>query len=190
MKNLLLSIFAITCLLQWFVPLNMIWSQEKILKEGTVFKFKTRPVDPTDPFRGKYIVLNFEADIFKTSNLEAWEEGDKVYVLIKNDDEGFAQIATIEKTKPLEKVHFIEATIKQIWGKNPYRIQVSYPFERFYMEENKAPEAEKLVRQLMRQTDTQIYAKVWVKAGKAALDDVIVGDESIKTHTKIQLIHQ
>ena len=51
MKKITVFLLAATCLVQWFVPLNMIMQQETVLKEGTPFKFKTQPIDPNDPFR-------------------------------------------------------------------------------------------------------------------------------------------
>ena len=53
-------IFIVVGLVQLFVPANMILNEETILKSGTVYKFKTRPVDPNDPFKGKYINLNYQ----------------------------------------------------------------------------------------------------------------------------------
>ena len=56
MKTLYIFIlFIIVVCAQLFVPSQMIFQQEDVLKTGTAFKFKTQPVDPSDPFKGKYI---------------------------------------------------------------------------------------------------------------------------------------
>ena len=95
MKNITLILLAATFLLQWFVPLNMIMQQETILKEGTVFKFKTQPIDPNDPFRGKFVVLNYKANRFNVSDDQQWIRDEPVFVRIQNDANGFAEIARL-----------------------------------------------------------------------------------------------
>ena len=61
-KRNLILLLLLVCL-QLFVPAKMIYDHEAILNKGKVFKFKTAPVDPSDPIRGKYITLQFEAQI-------------------------------------------------------------------------------------------------------------------------------
>ena len=53
-------IFLAVVLVQLVVPAKMIFDKEVILKTGTIYKFKTQPIDPSDPFRGKYVTLNYE----------------------------------------------------------------------------------------------------------------------------------
>lgn len=180
MKKITLILLVTTFLFQWFVPLNMIMQQETILKEGTTFKFKTEPVDPNDPFRGKFVVLNYAADVVDVSNGQEWFQGAPVYVLIQNDSDGFAEIASIEKVAPTGDVHFIKAEIGYVWGQNPTQVRIKYPFERFYMEENKAPKAEVMFREVWRDSSATIYGLVVVKEGQAALADVLVDGVSIK----------
>jgi len=180
MKKITFILLVTTFLFQWFVPLNMIMQQETILKEGTAFKFITEPVDPNDPFRGKFVVLNYVADVVEASNGQNWFQGEPVYVLIQNDADGFAEIADIEKVPPVGDVHFIKAEIGTVWGQNPARIQIKYPFERFYMEESKAPKAEAMFRDLWRDSSATVYGLVIVNEGKAALEDVLVDGISIK----------
>jgi len=56
-KLFLFLLFGVMVLLQWFVPSKMIWNQEDILTNGELYKFECKPIDPYDPFRGKYITL-------------------------------------------------------------------------------------------------------------------------------------
>jgi uncharacterized membrane-anchored protein len=51
--------FVATALLQAFAPLKMVYDNEMTIRQGTVYKFKTQPIDPSDPFRGKYVSLDF-----------------------------------------------------------------------------------------------------------------------------------
>ena len=95
-KKHILILFAIVALIQLFVPLQMIFGKENIINNGTKYKFKTRPVDPTDPYRGKYITLNYKETSFKTKDT-SWFTNDDIYVKIKTDSLGFAKIDEVGK---------------------------------------------------------------------------------------------
>ncbi|MES2486246.1 MAG: GDYXXLXY domain-containing protein, partial [Bacteroidota bacterium] len=70
--------FALTALLQAFIPLKMVYDNHNVETEGIVFKFKTEPVDPSDPFRGKYITLEFESDSIYANVYPQYEGGENV----------------------------------------------------------------------------------------------------------------
>ena len=86
-----LLLFALVAIAQAFVPLKMIYDSEKIQHEGTVYKFRTQPIDPTDPFRGKYITLKFDAEELPTNDT-TWVSREQVFVYIENDSAGFAKV--------------------------------------------------------------------------------------------------
>ena len=180
MKKIISIGLAATFLLQWFIPLNMIMQQETILKEGTSFKFKTQPIDPNDPFRGKFVVLNYIANQTTIQDGQKWMRGEKVFVKIQEDPDGFATIASLEKVAPTGEKNYVKAEIRQVWGENPVNVRVRYPFERFYMEESKAPKAEAMFRDLWRDSTTTVYGLVVINEGRAALEDVLVDGVSIK----------
>ena len=94
-KIIIVPAFIIMVLLQLYVPAKMILGKEKVLAEGNEFMFKTAPVDPSDPFRGKYIVLTFEENSAQVANAEDWNSGDPVFVSLTKNDEGFAKILSI-----------------------------------------------------------------------------------------------
>ena len=179
MKKITLILLVATFLFQWFVPFNMIMQQENILKEGTPFKFETQPIDPNDPFRGKFVVLNYKANSIEVADGQQWTRGEPVFVRIQNDANGFAEIVSLEKIAPIDDNQYIKATINRVWGKNPVQVSVRYPFERFYMEESKAPKAEAMFRDLWRDSSTTVYGLVVVHQGAAALEDVLVDGVSI-----------
>lgn len=157
----------------------MIMQQENILKEGTPFKFKTAPIDPNDPFRGKFVVLNYEANRYTVTDGQPWFQGDPVFVKIQNDSAGFAEIVGLERVAPTDGQHFIKAEIGSVWNQHPMQIRIKYPFERFYMEEHKAPKAEAMFRDLWSDSSSTVYGLVVVHQGKAALEDVLVDGVSI-----------
>jgi uncharacterized membrane-anchored protein len=154
----------------------MIVEQEDILVNGKIFRFETEPVDPSDPFRGKYITLDFKDDTFKHYGTK-WQSGETVYVILTEDNDGFARIADVSDSPPRSEVYYVQGTVL---FSDTETVRISYPFERFYMEESKAPGAEKLYQDVNRNDSSQTaYAIVRIKNGKPALEAVMIDDRSI-----------
>lgn len=182
-------LFVIVAFLQIFIPAKMILGQEDILETGTVFKFKTQPVDPNDPFRGKYITLRYEINSAQT-NADSWDIDDKAYLYLKTDSLGFAEVDTISKQKLMDKEDFIKLRINRFdnydWTKKySNTVHFNLPFNRFYMEETKAKPAEEAYRQVHSDSPgNNIYGLVCVKDGEAVLKDVIINGMSISKYVE------
>lgn len=69
-KNIIIILFLIVAVAQLFVPLQMIYNQEDIINTGKIVKFQCEPIDPNDPFRGKYITLNFKESEIKVKKIK------------------------------------------------------------------------------------------------------------------------
>src|SRR5690606_30981417 len=95
----ILSIVAIVLLIQLFVPTSMILHQEDILERATAYKFKTHPIDPADPFKGKYIRLNYDINSVP-SNDSTWVGQEDIYILLTTDRLGFAKIKHVSRDIP------------------------------------------------------------------------------------------
>jgi len=178
-KKILLPLFVLLVLAQWYVPAKMIWDREDILDTGTEYKFRTAPIDPNDPFRGKYISLNYQENWLELTDDADWERGETVYVLLSKDEGGFANIASVSKERPTGKGDFLKAKVSFISGDQPKRLVIDYPFDRFYMEETKAKEAEKTYFESLRDSSQVTYSLVNIKNGEAVLKDVLIDGVSI-----------
>ncbi len=184
--KILFPLFILLALVQLFVPAKMILDREDILKTGKEFKFRTAPIDPNDPFRGKYITLSFSNTTFDVQDGDEWNRDEDVYVLLKEDIEGFAIIKSVSKDKPSEKQDFVKAKIRNGGWKFNFNnnITIDYPFDRYYMEESKAYDAELAYRDAQINEDNITYALVSIKDGDAVLKDVFINDVSIKEIVK------
>ena len=176
--------FIVVAIIQFAVPAKMIWDKENILKSGKEFKFKTAPVDPTDPFRGKYIALNYKENTYFSDTPSTWKEGDNIYVTLKTNAEEFAVIERVSKDKPADDSDFVKATVQSISGLQSNKMTIAYPFNRFYMEESKAYEAEQVYRKSQSTRETSTYALVYIKNGHAVLKDVVIDGVSIVEKVK------
>lgn len=183
-NKIIIPAFFIMALAQLYVPANMIFNKESVISKGNEFRFKTAPVDPTDPFRGKYIVLSFEANAIQVTNADGWYEGDPIYVNLGTNDKGFAEILSVSKEQPEENEDFVRASIGFIMNDSLRNLTVQYPFDRFYMEESKAYDAEQAYMESTLDSTQVTYALVKVKHGDAVVTDVIINGISVKEAAK------
>jgi uncharacterized membrane-anchored protein len=158
-------------------------------------------VDPNDPFRGKYIVLDFDISRFDMDTLHGFERGQKVYISFIKDSLGFDVIKEVS-TDPLKsKGPYLTTNIDYINRNNTFvvveqidstdaeeenlnkvemdEISFDLPFRRFYLEESKAPVAEDLYRTGISDTTGRTYGLVYLLNGEARIKDVIIRDTSI-----------
>lgn len=180
-KKLLLITFCVVALIQLYVPTKMIFDSEDVLTTGKEFKFKTEPIDPNDPFRGKYITLRFEENHMEQLTDTNWVTNQDVYVELIRDVDGYAKIKTISKTEPSNTEDYVKSKVNYYSQFNERVVYIDYPFERYYMEETKAPDAEIAYRESARDTSQNTYALVNIKKGQAVLKDVFINETSIKT---------
>lgn len=158
----------------------MILDREEVLNSGTEYRFKTAPVDPTDPFRGKYVRLTYKERRVNIDNESNWTSGEDIYVILSRDKNGFAKIKSISKETSQLNEDYFKAIVSVVTSDGSNQLTISYPFNRFYMEESKALEAENTYRKSQADTSKVTYALVNIKDGKAVLKDVLIDGISLK----------
>jgi uncharacterized membrane-anchored protein len=179
-STLLLVLMAVAQLgvLAW-----TILGQERILKQGEVFLFKTAPIDPRDPFRGEYVRLDLEAEE------GPWPHPDttlafgapRLYARLGTDAEGFARITALHLEPPTDGPYL---KVKAMWWGGEDIPRIMLPFDRYYLQEGDGPKAEKLLRpQWNNSTWTEAlpaHAVVRVLDGEAAVADLIVDGKPLR----------
>ncbi|MBI9062090.1 MAG: GDYXXLXY domain-containing protein [Marinilabiliaceae bacterium] len=180
-KYILPFLFLVVALVQLWVPASMIWKSESVLNDGKVFRFKTAPIDPVDPFRGKYVTLAFDVDEQISTADVVWYKDEYVYVKVLADSEGFAEIESISKKQPDDSSDYFKTTVRYA-GKdeNGANVRLHFPFDKYYMEESKAFEAEVAVRELAQDRSQVAYAIVSIQDGEARLKEVMVNEVPLK----------
>ncbi len=173
-RKLMLVAFIAVALIQLYIPASMIFGREQILSSGKEFKFRAAPVDPNDPFRGKYLTLNFLSNTVEVRNEKEWTLNESVYVILTTNQAGFAEIKAISKKKPKDTRDFVRAKVGNLIFDDAHKLTIEYPFVRFYMEETKAPLAEIKYNNAVRDSTVVTYALVSVKNGEAVIKDVLI----------------
>ncbi|WP_293807966.1 GDYXXLXY domain-containing protein [uncultured Bosea sp.] len=91
-----------TAVLLVLVLFALVEQRAQILRGGTEIRLKTVPIDPRDLFRGDYVVLAYpistvDAD---TAGKAGFERGERVYVSLGRDEQGFAKAAGVSRDWP------------------------------------------------------------------------------------------
>ena len=181
MKHGFVIAFVILALVQWVLPGRTIWEKDQILEKGQSFKFKTEPVDPSNPFKGKYIILNFEQSSFSDTVNRGLQSNDKVYVLLSHDHQGYAVIQDISAKEPQSTNAYVQARVYYVSSvKDTITVHLNYPFDEYYMDEYKAPAAETIYRESTADTASITYATVKILKGDAVIENVYINDVPIR----------
>jgi uncharacterized membrane-anchored protein len=187
MKKRAFILLGLLVVAQLAVPLQMIRDRENTLKNGTLFKFQTRPIDPADPFQGRYVWLAYEDDYIPGPKREDTDlrHRESVFVTLDTGPDGFAKLSDWSRTRPKSR-HYLKLRFKgnrTAWNPETKKrthkgLRFDLPFDRFYMEEGKAPQAEKLAREATR--NTNCWANVRILNGKAVVEDVFAEGQSLR----------
>jgi hypothetical protein len=170
MKSWRLIVFALLAVAQVAVPASLIWKREHTLRLGSVWKFRTAPVDPVDAFRGRYVALQFDVESQPISPPANAGSGDTVFVTLRQSAEGFAEIDTVSLSRPGGDNYF-EA---QLLGKN-----VTLPFDKFWMTERDAPAAEAAYNAQSRRDKRNAFVTVRVFRGDAAIEQLYLDNQPL-----------
>jgi uncharacterized membrane-anchored protein len=169
-----LFVLALGILGQWYVPIGMIWKMERLLYAGTAIKMKLAPVDPIDPLRGRYLQLSFAETTYTIDSANYELSGMELYVQFKTDTAGYAIIDGVSVAEP-DNGLYVKAQVSGLsTTMSNTTLRLSYAFDRFYIDESKALEAEKRVAQLLSDTNQPVYAELYIKNGNAAIADLFV----------------
>lgn len=179
-SKILFGVFFVAAFVQVAVPVSMIARKEVTLNTGRQYKFKTAPVDPHDAFRGQYVALSLEQREVSVKNKGEFFHNQRVYAVIEEDKDGFANFKEILRNRPGGN-NYIKAKVLYPWyGDREHKITLELPFDRYYMDENEAPKAERAYRENNIGENRKTYITVRVKAGYSVLEELYINDKPVR----------
>lgn len=181
-RTVLLGIFAIVAVAQLAVPAQMIWSRENIMEGGVRYKFLAQPIDPYDPFQGRYVSLSVGQ--MRAPVPENWypEPGETAYATLGVDDEGYATVESVSQTPPTQG-DYVRARVS--WTDvQQQTVMLDMPIDRYYMNEWAAPNAERAYWDNQRQEDIDVYVTVRVLDGEVVIEGLFIDDIPIEEYVK------
>jgi len=175
MKVLPYLIFGLTALAQWLVPLASIRQHEQTLAQGTLFKLKCSAPDPYDPLRGRYLAVRPEQREVSMPVEMQLSPGTPVYATLATGTDGLATLTGLSLAPPAGG-DFIRLKSSYVHGG---KAVIQWPFERFYLNEKLAPEADRWFAENIRSSQG-ILAEVRVLNGRAVLADLSLDGKPIR----------
>jgi uncharacterized membrane-anchored protein len=188
MRSLRLFFFALVALAQLSVPAWAIWMRNQTLTRGKEWKFRAAPVDPVDAIRGRYVALDFVAERFPRS--EALPAGSFAYALLKEGGTGFAEIDHLESS-PVHGDNVIKVRVAG-WWENDQHVKeqhIKFPFDRFWVSEKVAPEAERAYAANSTRQKENVYVTVRVRDGDAALEELYIDGQPLVEYLRNHPAH-
>lgn len=161
----------------------MIRDHEQVLEDGRVYRFRTAPIDPRDPFRGEYVVLNFEAEQgrWPLKDGEGKTGTTQAYGVLGLDSAGYAVITTLLMEGPPEEDHLVVTFMT--WGGDTVD-RIALPFDRYYMQEGDGAVTEKLLQTQWIESEPTpplpAHAVVRVLNGQAVVEDLVIDGRPVK----------
>jgi len=176
-------LFLLVALAQLAVPAWMLIGHERVRSEGEVFKFRTAPVDPRDPFRGEYVRLEFEAENGNwpapRTGVEAYTN-QRAFAVLAADSAGFAVVQGLTTERPTSGA-YVDIYYTSFDTSTVFRIDL--PFDRYYLEEGDGQKTEAMLTPQWNDgvvsQPLPAHAVVRILDGKAVITDLVVGDKSI-----------
>jgi len=181
-KPYLLFLLILLFLFQLYVPASIIFKNERVYISGTTYKIELAPIDPNDPFRGKYINLSFRQNTAKIPAHFSAREGSSIFVIMKPGKNGFLEIDSLSENhvQTLDPRICISARISYFSEEGSGKeAHIIYPFARFYVEESEAADAEERYRAAAMDSTKLSYGLLNVYNENAVLKEVIINGESL-----------
>ncbi len=174
MRKLIIPALLVFCIVQLYFISSPIIINEDVLKNGKEFNFRIAPVDPEDPFRGRYVTLTFRDNEIDIAPNEEWQYDEMVFAELYKAADGYARIKKLHRERP-PTPDYIKASVAQLSFLNGRKtVFLDLPFDRFYADENKAPLLEEQYRQAVSDTSSVACVTVCVKNGNAVIKELVL----------------
>jgi uncharacterized membrane-anchored protein len=181
-NKIALALFALVAVAQCAVPASMILKREWTLEHGTLLRFKCAPVDPYDAFRGRYLAIAVEQNTVPNPKHLMIGSDQRIFATVEIGDDGYAKFTGFSIQRP-DEATYLELSVWNNSGGDDLRVRL--PFDRYYLEENIAPEAERIYFSRIR-SERDAYVTVRVRDGFAVLEELYVEDTPILEYVRKQ----
>lgn len=175
MKSLSFILFALVSLAQWAAPLSQIFKFERTLSNGTLVRLKCTAPDPYDPLRGRYLAVRLDQDNAPFAKDSKLFEGQHAYAVLQTGADGQTTIQEL-RAEPPAAGDYVRVTFNYESEDKGF---FTWPFDRFYLNEELAPEADKWFAETIRDAKG-ILAEVRVHQGTAVLENLSFDGKSIR----------
>lgn len=152
------------------IPLYLMITSESVLENGVRHKIRLQAYDPFDPFRGKYLRMNYDNEVQCDVT---FQKGDGIYITLDQDSLGYSFFAYGSDEAPENSTDYFKTTVTQQSYGNTVRFRTDN-LSKYFINENKAKPAEKVMWDYQRNHPDSIYVAIRVLDGEVRLEDIYV----------------
>ncbi|MCC7298315.1 MAG: GDYXXLXY domain-containing protein [Bacteroidia bacterium] len=164
--------------------LGFVFKHESTFRNAVECRFKCTFYDPVHPFSGRYLNLNFETFDVPVTDTVSPENG--LHVLLGTDSLGYTVPVTAQYAQPVKGKMYItlvgdqynDIPVVEPKQKAFGRANIRLPFNRFYVPEEDAPKAEKLIAQANSENKA-VWISVFIMDGKYKVEEVYIEDKTL-----------
>ncbi len=178
-RHLGLAVFVIVALVQLAVAGGAIVKSELALRTGEAFRFRIQPVDPVDAFRGRDVAIRFAVDRAFVAEGAEVRPRKHIFVPVIKGADGFASLGKAVVEQPPAGAYLrLRAGVVTPDEDGNQQVWLTMPFRRFYMDEDKAPEAERAVWG-GRRGRREASVSVRIRHGVGVIEELYIDDVPI-----------
>lgn len=162
----------------------MIIDRVNLLSSGRVIALQVIPVDPTDMFRGDYVVLNYKISRLNLGELDGDDDiqSGTAFVTLKNEN-GVWQAVAVHRAKPQTATDqaVIQGTVTSSYRndeKGPLQLSIAYGIESFFVPQGQG----KPIEELRNKDDVTVDVVLDVD-GRAAIKSLKVAGQPVYEET-------
>lgn len=168
-----IALAAVICA-QMAVPVWMIATNETTLARGTEYRLRVEPLDPYDPFRGRYVTVS-PVDTLVSAYPDFPNDAATCYITFSRE-EGYDVPAWAYTHIPYGE-EYLEVSVEEVFQEEgEILVRIVYPFDRVFLNEEVAPRVESLFRDY----EGIVTLSVFVKDGMATVRTILFdGKEAV-----------
>lgn len=174
-QQYLIAALAAIIMVQLAIPVWTIISEEANLKNGTTIYLRVHPVDPHDPFRGKYLNLRFDNTLLLDSLQELNHE---VFLTFRTDSTGIDVIDRAYNNQP--EGFCLRTTLVSVSENDSVRTAYfDMPFSRFYTNEKMTKHYEDILNSALADSTVTVSAEIKLGKGSGTLKGLLIDNTPI-----------
>ena len=173
-KIILLAAYILTLAAILWHPVTTVKEIEFPAETPTELKFKVTVFDPYDPMRGRYVRLSIQPDKFQTSEKQDRFHENRAWAVLEKSPDGFARVVRLEPDRKGVKNGELAVRVNRVYFYRNYKdkkgwYHFRFPFDRFYLNELKAPELEAELQNRSRAKQYMILHVNFFRNGRFAV---------------------
>jgi hypothetical protein len=170
-------VFLLAAVVQWAVPLAGVWQHERVVARGGIIRIPCNAPDPYDALRGRYLAVRPAEMRFPAPAGMPDRDGVPVWATLVADADGLSRIESLS-LEPVSGPTVIRLVAGRGWREDD-AVTIEWPFDRFYLNERLAPDADRIVAERFREGNKPV-AELRLLDGRAVLTDILVDGTSIR----------